>query len=101
MIFAADARVVVVPETALPAFLDQLPADYMESLREEARAHGKDILLGTVERERHGREYDYYNSVVRITGPHARRVPQAPPGAVRRVHPAGILVGAARSCTSR
>ena len=69
MIFAADARVVVVPETALPAFLDQLPVDYMESLREDARAHGKDILLGTVERERHGREYDYYNSVVRITGP--------------------------------
>lgn len=69
MIFAADARVVVVPETALPAFLDQLPPDYMESLREDARAHGKDILLGTVEREPHGREFDYFNSLVRITGP--------------------------------
>ena len=69
MIFAADARVVVVPETALPAFLDQLPADYVESLRQDAREHGKDILLGTVEREPRGREYDYYNSVVRITGP--------------------------------
>jgi apolipoprotein N-acyltransferase len=68
MIFAADARVVVVPETALPAFLDQLPPDYMESLREDARAHHKDILLGTVEREPQGREYDYYNSLVRITG---------------------------------
>jgi apolipoprotein N-acyltransferase len=69
MILAADARVVVVPETALPAFLDQLPPDYVESLREDARAHHKDILLGTVEREPAGREFDYYNSVVRITGP--------------------------------
>src|SRR5207248_1673661 len=31
--FAANARVVVLPETALPAYLDQLPADYMQSLR--------------------------------------------------------------------
>ena len=29
MIVAAPARVVVVPETALPAFLDQLPRDYV------------------------------------------------------------------------
>jgi apolipoprotein N-acyltransferase len=68
MIFAADARVVVSPETALPAFLDQLPADYMESLRADARAHGKDILLGTVERTPRDGDADYYNSLVRITG---------------------------------
>jgi apolipoprotein N-acyltransferase len=68
MIFDAQARVVVVPETALPAFLDQLPEDYMESLREDARAHGKDILLGTVERASRGGEIEYFNSVVRITG---------------------------------
>jgi apolipoprotein N-acyltransferase len=68
MIFDANARVVVSPETALPAFLDQLPADYMESLRDEARAHGKDILLGTVERSPREGSVDYYNSVVRITG---------------------------------
>ena len=69
MILAADARVVVVPETALPAFLDELPAGYLESLREDARSHGKDILLGTVERVRRDGDYDYYNSLVRITGP--------------------------------
>jgi apolipoprotein N-acyltransferase len=68
MILAAPARVVVVPETALPAFLDQLPEDYLESLREDARAHGKDILLGTVERVRRDGDYDYFNSLVRITG---------------------------------
>ena len=62
----SPARVVVLPETALPAFLDQLPPGYLESLREHARAAGKDILLGTVERDRAGEGYSYWNSVVRI-----------------------------------
>ena len=68
MIEHATARVVVVPETALPAFLDQLPDDYLEALRASAKARGQDILLGTVERTRRDLHYDYYNSVVRITG---------------------------------
>jgi apolipoprotein N-acyltransferase len=68
MIFDAKAQVVVVPETALPAFLDQLPRDYLDSLRDHGRAEGKDILLGTVERVFRGQEFDYYNSVVRLTG---------------------------------
>ncbi len=65
-IFAAAARIVVLPETALPAYLDQLPADYIQSLREHAQQAGKDIVMGTVEREFHGGDFDYYNSVVRI-----------------------------------
>jgi apolipoprotein N-acyltransferase len=68
MIFDAKARVVVLPETALPAFLDQLPPEYVESLREHARREGKEILLGTVERDFRGQDYDYYNSLVRLTG---------------------------------
>jgi apolipoprotein N-acyltransferase len=68
MIFDAKAQVVVVPETALPAFLDQLPRDYLEGLRDHGRAEGKDILLGTVERVFRGQEFDYYNSLVRLTG---------------------------------
>jgi apolipoprotein N-acyltransferase len=66
MIFETKARIVVVPETALPAFLDQLPADYLESLIAHARAEGKEVLLGTVEREFRGDEFSYYNSVVRL-----------------------------------
>ena len=61
MVIAAPARVVVLPETALPAFLDELSPEYLRSLREDAVAHGKEILLGTVERERGG---VYYNSVL-------------------------------------
>jgi apolipoprotein N-acyltransferase len=68
MVAEAPPGVVILPETALPAFLDQLPDDYMESLREEARRDGKEILLGTVEREVRDGAYDYYNSLVRITG---------------------------------
>jgi apolipoprotein N-acyltransferase len=68
MIFETRARIVVIPETALPAFLDQLPPDYVESLRSHARAEGKDILLGTVEREFAGSEFRYYNSLVRLAG---------------------------------
>jgi len=67
MVLDAKARVVVLPETALPAFLDELPPDYVASLREAARREGSDILMGTVERTFRGREYDYYNSLVNLT----------------------------------
>jgi apolipoprotein N-acyltransferase len=66
MILAADAKVVVLPETALPDFWDQLPAEYTASLAEHAQSTGKDILVGTVERDARGGVRDYYNSVVRI-----------------------------------
>ena len=69
MIFEANAKVVVLPETALPAFFDQLPPEYVESLLEHARQAGKEILLGTVERDTAGPRDDYYNSVVRLGGP--------------------------------
>ena len=68
MIFEANARVVVLPETALPAFFDQLPPEYVASLLDHARATGKEILLGTVERDATGPRDDYYNSVVRLGG---------------------------------
>jgi apolipoprotein N-acyltransferase len=68
-IFAAKARVVVIPETALPAFLDQLPPDYLESIRSHATSAGKEVLLGVVEREFRGEAFTYYNSLVHLTGP--------------------------------
>lgn len=68
MILDAKARVIVIPETALPAFLDELPPDYLAGIRDHAAREGEDILLGTVERVPHGADFDYYNSLVRITG---------------------------------
>jgi apolipoprotein N-acyltransferase len=68
MAVESSARVVVLPETALPAFIDQLPPGYLDSLREHARGRGKDILIGTVERDTSGERFAYYNSVVSIAG---------------------------------
>jgi len=70
MVYAAQARIVVLPETAFPAFFDELPPEYLASLRDDARRTGKDILLGAVERDaRKGRDFDYYNSVLNLTDP--------------------------------
>lgn len=63
---ASTARVVVLPETALPAFLDQLPPGYLEAIRERAKARGQDILIGSVERGTQDGRFAYWNSVVRI-----------------------------------
>ena len=68
MIFAAKARVVVLPETALPAFFDQIPADYLAEIRAHARDTGKDILMGIVERVPAAGGEQYYNSVIRLDG---------------------------------
>ncbi|HZZ94005.1 MAG TPA: apolipoprotein N-acyltransferase [Usitatibacter sp.] len=79
MIEEAQAPIVVIPETALPAFLDELPRDFMQQLLEHARRARKEILLGTVERvSRPGGPDQYYNSLVRITG--------TPPQSYRKRH---------------
>jgi apolipoprotein N-acyltransferase len=65
-VLESGARVVVLPETALPAFLDMLPPGYLDSLREHARSRGKDVLVGTVERSFSGERFTYYNSVVNL-----------------------------------
>ena len=66
MIRNANARVVVLPETALPAFLDRLPPGYLDELRAHALEAKKDILLGALERTVSGDRFAYYNSVVRL-----------------------------------
>jgi apolipoprotein N-acyltransferase len=60
----APAGLVVLPETALPAFFDRLPPGYVDALRGHAREAGKHILLGSVERRFEAGRFDYYNSVV-------------------------------------
>jgi apolipoprotein N-acyltransferase len=44
------AKLIVMPETAMPLFADRLPADYVEQLAAVAREGGGDLLLGAVER---------------------------------------------------
>lgn len=66
---AHPARLVVLPETAVPTTLDHVPPGYLSALRAAAAPEGGDVLLGIVTRDRPGR---YYNSAVGL-GDHARQ----------------------------
>jgi len=59
----APGRLIVMPETALPLFLDQVPHEYLSSLAEHARKNGGDILIGVPERVPGGA---YFNSVLSL-----------------------------------
>lgn len=72
---ASKARLIVFPETAIPLFLRDIPADYLSELAEHARNNGGDVLVGAPERLTSG---DYYNSVVSFG--------IAPTQAYRKVH---------------
>lgn len=63
MVRASDARLIILPETALPLFLRDVPADYLDALASHARINNGDVLIGVPERLPNG---DYYNSVVSL-----------------------------------
>ena len=58
---ASQARLIVLPETALPLFESELPADYRKRLEAIGRRNGGDILTGLPTGSLFG---DYYNSVM-------------------------------------
>lgn len=60
MVEASKARLIILPETALPLFLDEVPASYLDDLARRARANGGDVLVGVPEQFADGR---YYNSM--------------------------------------
>lgn len=68
MVLTSEAQLIVLPETALPLFLDQIPADYLAELNAHATSKGARILLGTVERTKAEGAFDYYNAVAMIGG---------------------------------
>ena len=59
LIQESDARLTVLPETALPLLRNELPENYAAILREHVKKNGGDLLIGAFERD-HGL---YYNSV--------------------------------------
>ena len=61
LVVASRARLIVLPETALPLFLHEMPPDYLALLGAHARSNGGDVLIGVPERSG---ERDYYNSVL-------------------------------------
>lgn len=57
------AKLIVLPETAVPRFYDAVEPDYLARLEAAARANGGDLLLGVPYRAGPG---EYYNSVVSL-----------------------------------
>ena len=60
---ASRAKLIVLPETAVPNWLDQVDPSYLVKLAEVARRNGGDLLLGVAYREP---PRSYYNSVVSL-----------------------------------
>ena len=57
------AKLIVLPETAVPRFYDSVAPEYLARLEAAARANGGDLLLGVPYRPAPG---EYYNSVVSL-----------------------------------
>ena len=63
LVSTSNAHLVVLPETALPLFLHEVPQDYLAALAAHARSNGGDVLIGVPERtDARG----YYNSVLSL-----------------------------------
>ena len=60
---ASNARLTILPETAIPRFLDLLDPGLLRSLAQSARSHGGDLIIGLPVRDAPGR---YYNSVLSL-----------------------------------
>jgi apolipoprotein N-acyltransferase len=60
---ATRARLVVMPETALPLFWQEVPADFLDRISAYARANQADVLIGVPELA--GRQ-SYFNSVISV-----------------------------------
>ena len=56
------AQLTLLPETAIPAFFDRLPAGYIESLKAVVQAHGGDLIVGTLS----GEGERYWNSAISL-----------------------------------
>lgn len=55
----SDARLIILPETALPLLRREVPENYTAILRDHARQNGGDIIIGSFDRD----QGQYYNSV--------------------------------------
>lgn len=64
LVLSSPSQLVILPETAVPLFYDQVPPAYLENLARHMRDKGGDLLVGLPERniERGA----YYNSVLSV-----------------------------------
>lgn len=64
-----DSDLVVWPETAVPAFYDQVETDFLSPLREQMQARGVSLVTGIPVLDRH--QWRYYNSIISLDQPGA------------------------------
>ena len=62
LIEANPAQLTILPETAIPAFFDQLPPIYVEALKSAAQANQGDLIIGTLS----GNSEHYWNSAISL-----------------------------------
>lgn len=75
LVTGTSARIIVMPETAIPRFLDLVDPAYLGALERIAAASSADLLVGAPLRDRSGA---YYNGVVSMGS--------SPPQAYHKVH---------------
>lgn len=69
LVAKSRGRLIVLPESALPMFADEVPPEYVEALRRAAQRNGGDLLLGLFFFEPPASTEDeerYFNSVVSV-----------------------------------
>ena len=69
MVKSTQAKLIVLPETALPAFMDEVPRDYLDALKRHAEQNGGDLIVGVPFAQRlvpSAPLYTYYNSAVSL-----------------------------------
>ncbi|MEK6663918.1 MAG: apolipoprotein N-acyltransferase [Pseudomonadota bacterium] len=64
LVLSSPSQLVILPETAVPLFYDQVPPAYLENLARHVRDKGGDIIVGLPERDIERRAY--YNSVLSV-----------------------------------
>ena len=64
LVLAAREQLIVLPETALPIFLHDIPGEYLDALRVHARQRGADVLLGVPALTPDGQQY--HNTVTSL-----------------------------------
>ena len=75
LVESAPGELIILPETALPLFLEQVPQDYLSALAASVRSRAGDVLIGVPERTPGG---EYFNSVVSVGS--------SPPQTYRKSH---------------
>ncbi|MBY0578991.1 MAG: apolipoprotein N-acyltransferase [Burkholderiales bacterium] len=67
---SSKSRLIILPETAIPIFYDEVPREYLNMLEAHARENHGDVLIGLPERLT---ENEYYNGVFNFgLSPHER-----------------------------